>query len=42
MSENHTKWKLPKEAKARFGKGGINVLRFSPDGQQTLLQGVFC
>lgn len=34
MSENHTKWKLPKEAKARFGKGGINVLRFSPDGQQ--------
>ncbi len=34
MSENHTTWKLPKEAKARFGKGGINVLRFSPDGQQ--------
>ncbi len=32
--ENHTKWELPKEAKARFGKGGINLLRFSPDGQQ--------
>ena len=34
MSENHTKWELPKEATARFGKGGINVLRFSPNGQQ--------
>ncbi len=32
--ENHIKWELPKEAKARFGKGGINLLRFSPDGQQ--------
>ena len=32
--ENHTDLKLPKEAKARFGKGGINVLKFSPDGQQ--------
>ena len=32
--ENHTKWELPKEAKVRFGKGGINLLRFSPDGQQ--------
>ena len=32
--ENHTKWELPKEAKARFGKGGINVIQFSPDGTQ--------
>ncbi|MDE0635287.1 MAG: sigma-70 family RNA polymerase sigma factor [Candidatus Poribacteria bacterium] len=32
--EDYTKWELPKEAKARFGKGGINVLRFSPDGRQ--------
>ncbi len=32
--EDWTKWELPKEAKARFGKGGINVLQFSPDGKQ--------
>ena len=32
--ENHAKWELPKEAKARFGKGGINVIQFSPDGTQ--------
>ena len=31
-TENYTKWKLPKAAKARFGKGGINALQFSPDG----------
>ncbi len=30
--EDYTKWELPKEAKARLGKGGINVLQFSPDG----------
>ena len=34
LVENYTKWHLPKEAKARFGKGGINVLQFSPDGTQ--------
>ncbi len=28
-----TKWELPKEAKARLGKGGINVLQFSPNGK---------
>ena len=32
--EDYTKWELPKAAKARFGKGGINVLQFSPDGRQ--------
>ena len=32
--ENYAKWELPKEAKARLGKGGINVLQFSPDGTQ--------
>ena len=32
--EDYTKWELPKKAKARFGKGGINVLQFSPDGRQ--------
>ncbi|MYF98271.1 sigma-70 family RNA polymerase sigma factor [Candidatus Poribacteria bacterium] len=32
--EDYTKWGLPKEAKARFGKGGINMLQFSPDGRQ--------
>ena len=29
-----TQWKLPEKAKARLGKGGINVLQFSPDGTQ--------
>lgn len=32
--ENYTKWQLPKAAKARFGKGGINAIQFSPDGTQ--------
>ena len=31
-TENYTTWHLPKEAKARFGKGGINAIQFSPDG----------
>ncbi len=30
--KNHAHWKLPKAAKARFGKGGINTIQFSPDG----------
>ena len=30
--KNHTHWKLPKAAKARFGKGGITTIQFSPDG----------
>lgn len=29
-----SRWSLPKAAKARLGKGGINVLAFSPDGTQ--------
>ena len=29
-----TQWKLPEKAKARFGKGGVNVIQFSPDGAQ--------
>ena len=29
-----TQWELPEKAKARLGKGGINVLQFSPDGTQ--------
>ncbi|MXV78909.1 sigma-70 family RNA polymerase sigma factor, partial [Candidatus Poribacteria bacterium] len=32
IAEDYTKWELPKAAKARLGKGGINVLQFSPDG----------
>ena len=32
--ENYTKWELPKEAKARLGKGGIDAILFSPDGTQ--------
>ena len=32
-----TQWALPEKAKARLGKGGINVLQFSPDGTQLAL-----
>lgn len=32
--EDYTKWELPEKAKARLGKGGINVMQFSPDGTQ--------
>ena len=32
--DDYTKWQLPKAAKARLGKGGINALQFSPDGTQ--------
>ena len=31
---DYSKWELPKEAKARLGKGGVNVIQFSPDGTQ--------
>ena len=34
LVDDYTKWRLPKEAKARLGKGGINALQFSPDGTQ--------
>ncbi len=34
LTDDYTKWELPKEAKARLGKGGINALQFSPDGTQ--------
>ena len=30
--KDYAKWELPKEAKARLGKGGINAIQFSPDG----------
>lgn len=30
--KDYTQWALPKEAKARLGKGGINAIQFSPDG----------
>ena len=32
--KDYSQWHLPKEAKARFGKGGINAIQFSPDGTQ--------
>ena len=32
--DDYTKWQLPKEAKARLGKGGITTIQFSPDGTQ--------
>ena len=33
-ADDYTKWHLPKEAKARLGKGGITTIQFSPDGTQ--------
>ena len=32
--DNYSQWKLPKNAKTRLGKGGINDMQFSPDGTQ--------
>lgn len=32
--KDYAKWELPKVAKARLGKGGINAIQFSPDGSQ--------
>ena len=34
LVDPYTKWELPKKAKARLGKGGINAIQFSPDGTQ--------
>ena len=31
---DYLKWELPKAAKMRLGKGGINDMQFSPDGTQ--------
>ncbi len=39
IGEDISRWSLPKAAKARLGKGGINVLAFSPD--QTVLVRAF-
>ena len=33
-STEYTRWGLPEGAKARFGKGAINDIKFSPDGAQ--------
>ncbi|MCG8622410.1 MAG: hypothetical protein MJE68_10500, partial [Proteobacteria bacterium] len=32
--KNYSKWELPRAAKMRLGKGGINDMQFSPDGTQ--------
>ncbi|MDE0087126.1 MAG: sigma-70 family RNA polymerase sigma factor, partial [Candidatus Poribacteria bacterium] len=32
--KHYSQWELPKKAKARLGKGGINAAQFSPDGTQ--------
>ncbi|MYG00053.1 sigma-70 family RNA polymerase sigma factor, partial [Candidatus Poribacteria bacterium] len=34
IDREYTQWELPKAAKARLGKGGINVLQYSPDGSK--------
>ena len=33
-AKDYSQWELPKAAKARLGKGGINAIQFSPDGTQ--------
>ena len=33
-AKDYSQWELPKAAKARLGKGGINAIQFSPDGSQ--------
>ena len=33
-AKDYSQWALPKEAKARLGKGSINTIQFSPDGTQ--------
>ena len=32
--DTYPQWELPKAAKMRLGKGGINAIQFSPDGTQ--------
>ncbi|MCG9130412.1 sigma-70 family RNA polymerase sigma factor [Candidatus Poribacteria bacterium] len=32
--KDYTKWELPKEAKIRLGKGRINAIQFSPNGNE--------
>ena len=32
--KDYSQWVLPEQARARFGKGGINAIQFSPDGTQ--------
>ena len=39
---DYTQWKLPEKAKTRFGKGGINVIQFSPDGKQLAVGSSIC
>ena len=34
INKDYSQWELPKAAKARLGKGGVNVIEFSPDGAQ--------
>lgn len=33
FAEDPTQWNLPKDAKARIGKGRVDVIRYSPDGK---------
>ncbi len=34
IMEDYTKWELPKEARARLGKGEVRDIQFTPDGTQ--------
>ena len=34
IMEDWTKWELPKEARARLGKGEVRDIKFTPDGTQ--------
>ena len=35
FAQGSTQWELPQGAKARYGKGWINDVTFSPDGNST-------
>ena len=35
--EEYTQWHLPKEAKARLGKGKVNDIKFTPDGKHLVV-----
>ncbi len=35
--EKYTQWNLPKQAKMRLGKGGMESIQFSPDGKQLIV-----
>lgn len=37
IAKNYMQWSLPEGAKIRIGKGGVETLRFSPDGNRLIV-----